>query len=113
MARKFSELRSKMSPAARVKSEREFRRLIKAMPLHKLREARRLTQVSLAEVMGVTQSEVSKIERRADVYVSTLASYIEAMGGKMEISAAFPDGIAKINQFESLGEGRIRKERRG
>jgi transcriptional regulator with XRE-family HTH domain len=106
MARKFSELRAKMSPAARAESEREFRRIVEEMPLQKVREARHLTQASLANVMGVSQSEVSKIERRTDVYVSTLGSYVEAMGGKLEVSVVFPDGgIVKINQFEGLGEG--------
>ena len=105
MARKFSELREKMSPAARAESEREFQRIVEEMPLQKLREARHLTQASLATVMGVSQSEVSKIERRTDVYVSTLGSYLEAMGGRLEVSAIFPDGgIVKINQFEGLDE---------
>ena len=105
MARKFNELRDKMSPAARAESEREFRRIVEEMALQQLREARHLTQASLANVMGVSQSEVSKIERRTDVYVSTLGSYVEAMGGRLEVSAIFPDGgIVKINQFEGLDE---------
>jgi transcriptional regulator with XRE-family HTH domain len=103
MAKKFSELRAKMSPAAKEESEREFRRLVEEMPLQKLRAARSLTQENLARILNVNQSEVSKIENRADVYVSTLASYIEAMGGRLEIHAVFPDGgDVKINQFEEL-----------
>jgi DNA-binding XRE family transcriptional regulator len=106
MARKFSELRNKMPAAARTESEREFRRIVEEMPLQRLREARHLTQARLANVMGVSQSEISKIERRTDVYVSTLGSYVEAMGGRLDISAIFPDGgIVKINQFEGLGDG--------
>jgi len=94
-----------MSPAARSESEREFRRLMEEMPLQKLRSARNLTQQNLANVLNVSQSEVSKIENRADIYVSTLASYLEAMGGKLEIRAVFPDGRAvKINQFEELAK---------
>lgn len=51
----------------------------------------------------MNQSEISKIENGADIYVSTLASYLEAMGGKLEIRAVFPDGgSVKINQFEEL-----------
>ena len=106
MATKFSELRERMSPVARGDSDREFRRVVQGMPLQKLREARHMTQTNLATVMGISQSEVSKIERRADVYVSTLGSYIRAMGGKLEVNAIFPDGgIVKINQFEGIGEG--------
>jgi DNA-binding XRE family transcriptional regulator len=103
MARKFSELREKMSPSARAAGEREFRRMIEEMPLRKLRAARELTQENLASVLRVKQSEVSKIERRTDMYLSTLASYVKAMGGTLEIRAAFPNGeVIRINQFESL-----------
>lgn len=106
MAKNFNELRNKMSPAARAEAGREFRRLVAEMPLHRLREARHLTQATLAKTLEVSQSEVSKIERRTDVYVSTLGSYVKAMGGKLEISAVFPDGgVVKINQFETLDEG--------
>ena len=105
MARKFSELREKMSPAARAASEREFRKMVEEMPLRRLRAARELTQENLASVLHVKQSEVSKIERRTDMYLSTLASYVKAMGGTLEIRAAFPNGeVVKINQFESLNE---------
>jgi DNA-binding XRE family transcriptional regulator len=105
MARKFSELRGKMSPAARAASEREFQKMVQEMPLRRLRAARELTQENLAKVLRVKQSEVSKIERRTDMYLSTLASYVKAMGGTLEIRAAFPTGeVVKINQFESLTE---------
>ncbi|HSR09152.1 MAG TPA: XRE family transcriptional regulator [Bryobacteraceae bacterium] len=102
MAKKFSELRDKMSPASRAASEREFRRLVEEMPLEELRVARELTQTSLAKILDVGQSEVSKIEKRTDMYVSTLASYVKAMGGELEICAVFPDGKVKINQFEDI-----------
>lgn len=103
MARKFSELRGRMSRGARAASEREFRRLIEEMPLRQLRAARALTQESLANALGVRQSEISKIEKRTDVYLSTLASYIRAMGGELELCAVFPKGkIVRINQFSRL-----------
>ena len=102
MAKKFSELRDKMSPAARAASEREFRRIVEEMPLEELRAARELTQTSLAKILDVGQSEVSKIEKRTDMYVSTLASYVKAMGGELEICAVFPDGKVKISQFEDI-----------
>jgi DNA-binding XRE family transcriptional regulator len=115
VARKFSELRAKMSPAARAESEREFRRMVEEMPLRQLRAARELTQENLASVLHVRQSEVSKIERRTDMYLSTLASYVKAMGGILEVRAAFPNGeVVKINQFESLAvSGAARAVARG
>ena len=105
MTRKFSELREKLSPAARAESGRELKRMVAEMPLRKLRAARELTQENLASVLHVRQSEISKIERRTDMYLSTLASYVKAMGGTLEVRAAFPDGeVVKISQFQSLTE---------
>lgn len=79
--------------------------MVQEMPLRKLRAARALTQENLANVLHVRQSEVSKIERRTDMYLSILASYVKAMGGTIEVRAAFPDGdVVKIGQFESLTE---------
>ena len=105
MAKKFSELRDKMSPERRAKVQREYEKLIAEMPLQKLRAARELTQENLASLLEVNQSEVSKIEHRTDMYVSTLASYVKAMGGSLEIRAVFPDsGAVRITQFEELAE---------
>ena len=101
MSRKFNELRSNMSSGSTGANELEFRRLVmESMPLQKLRSTRKITQTSLAKVLKVSQSEVSKIENRADVYVSTLSNYVEAMGGQLEIRAVFPDIKVRINQFD-------------
>lgn len=70
------------------------------MPLDELREARELTQVTLAQILNVNQAAVSKMERRTDMYVSTLREVIRAMGGELKITAKFPDGAVEINQFE-------------
>jgi hypothetical protein len=58
-----------------------------------------LTQEHLAELLGVNQAAISKVERRADMYVSTPARFIQAMGGSLEIRAVFPDGAVRITQF--------------
>jgi transcriptional regulator with XRE-family HTH domain len=76
--------------------------LLAAMPLQELRRARQLSQEQLAEELGATQPEISKIERRTDMYVSTLRRFVEAMGGQLEISARFPDGTVQITQFQEL-----------
>ncbi|SPE43095.1 Transcriptional regulator, XRE family [Candidatus Sulfopaludibacter sp. SbA3] len=98
-ARNFNELRAKMSPEARARSEAQAREMLANMPLDELRAARHLTQEHLAELLGVKQASISKMERRADMYVSTLARFIEAMGGTLEIRASFPDGSVRISQF--------------
>jgi DNA-binding transcriptional regulator YiaG len=100
MAKKFQELRAGMSPAARAASAAQQSRLIEEMSLYQLRKARELTQTKLAEDLHMGQGDVSKLERRADMYVSTLASYLQAVGANLEIRAVFPDGRAvKITQF--------------
>ena len=55
-----------------------------------MREARERSQAEVAEKLHIKQAAVSKLERRTDMYLSTLRSYIEAMGGKLEIIARFP-----------------------
>ncbi len=61
------------------------------MTLRELRKARRLTQVSLARELGITQDGVSRLERRSDLLLSTLRKAIEAMGGSLSLIARFPD----------------------
>ena len=74
------------------------------MALAELRAARDLTQEHLSDMLGVEQSAVSKLERRADMYVSTLRSFIKAMGGDLETRAVFPDGAVRITQFQDLAK---------
>ncbi|MEX2182105.1 MAG: helix-turn-helix transcriptional regulator [Gemmatimonadaceae bacterium] len=64
--------------------------------LRQLRESRATSQVAVASAMGVSQSAVSKIERRDDVSVAALRDYIAALGGAMEIHARFPDGVVPL-----------------
>jgi transcriptional regulator with XRE-family HTH domain len=70
------------------------------MPLDELRSARQLTQSELAEILKVDQGSISKLERRTDMYISTLRRYVEAMGGSLQITAIFPDGQVQIKQFQ-------------
>lgn len=95
-----------MSPDARARATEITKEITAEMPLNELRRARDLTQATLATAMQTTQGEVSKIEQRTDVYVSTLRSYISAMGGELDIVARFKDGSAvKISQFSDLKTG--------
>ena len=94
---KWSELKARMSPESQAEIERRKAQLIAEMPLEQLRAARQLTQTNLAQVLGVNQSAVSKLEKRTDMYLSTLRSYIQAMGGQLEIQAVFPEGSVRID----------------
>jgi predicted transcriptional regulator len=71
----------------------------RAALLGELRRARQLTQETLAETLGMSQPEVSKVEHRTDLYVSTLRRYVEAMGGELQIFARFPNGEVEIIQI--------------
>lgn len=61
------------------------------LTLRDLRQAQHLTQERMAALMGVEQENVSRLERRADLLLSTLSSYVAAMGGKLRLVAEFPD----------------------
>jgi transcriptional regulator with XRE-family HTH domain len=61
------------------------------MTMRDLRQARHMTQERMAALMGVEQESVSRLERRADLLLSTLGSYVAAMGGKLRLMAEFPD----------------------
>lgn len=104
MARKFSELRSRMSPEARARAEDRAMARLASMPLDELRRARGLSQKALAEVLDVQQPSIARLEKRTDMYLSTLRSHIEAMGGELEVIARFPDGAVRISTFSKIGK---------
>lgn len=102
MPRKFAELRAKMSPQSRLRSRAKAEAYRAEMALDELREARQLTQENLAALLNVRQASISKMERRTDMYISTLRSMIQAMGGDLLIEAVFPEGKIRISQFRKL-----------
>ena len=100
----FSELTKGVSPERRRRIDETKRELLAEMPLYELRRARALTQQELAQMLEVNQPAISKLEQRADVYISSLRSYIEAVGGKLKIVADFPEGEVTITNFADVGE---------
>ncbi|SEM77968.1 Helix-turn-helix domain-containing protein [Pseudomonas sp. ok272] len=99
MAKKFAELQARMSPESRAEAQQLFQQHLKEMPLHELRKAQELSQATLAKTLHINQAAISKMERRTDMYISTLRNYIRAMGGELEIIATFPEGQVKIENF--------------
>ena len=99
MTKKFSNLRQKMTPEARAKSQAKARGMLKELPMHELRQARGLSQQELAEILHVKQPAVAKIEKRTDMYLSTLRNHIQALGGQLEVIARFPEGDVRIENF--------------
>ena len=102
MARNFRELQEKMDPASRARVQQRVREELRRMALDELRCAKQLTQADMAEILDVPQSSISRIERRADMYLSTLRNYIQAVGGFLQIRAIFPDGGAVV--IDHFGE---------
>jgi len=103
MAKKFAELRAQMTPQAQESAISSARAMLAEMPLNELRQARGLSQKMLAEVLRVQQPSIAKMEKRTDMYLSTLRSHIEAMGGELDVVARFPDGAVRISNFSDLG----------
>jgi DNA-binding transcriptional regulator YiaG len=98
----FATLRNQMSAVSRKRADLLTDELRITMNLGELRRARQLSQDEIAQVLHVTQASVAKIERRADIYVSTMRRFIEAMGGELIVTAKFPDRSIPIKSFEEI-----------
>src|ERR1035437_2441058 len=99
MARNFEELQARIPAEWRAPDEERVQNAIAEMALNEWRKARKFTQAGLAATFGVDQGSISKMEQRTDMYISTLRSYVEAMGGNLRVTASFPEGEVSINQF--------------
>ena len=95
----FTKLTDEFSPKRRARVDAKKAELRSAMALHELRRARELTQKALGKALNVNQPAVAKLERRTDMYVSNLRAYIEAVGGRLNITAQFPQGNVTITNF--------------
>ena len=87
----FEQLRGGLSAEARAKAVTLTDAMERDLSLAELRRARLLTQDQLAADLHVNQASIAKLERRTDMYLSTLRRFVEAMGGELEIVARFPD----------------------
>jgi DNA-binding XRE family transcriptional regulator len=114
MAKTLEEVLGAFTPEQRARVEARAQTLIaEALTLRDLRHARQLTQERLAELLGVEQENVSRLERRADLLLSTLASYVTAMGGTLRLVAEFPDRPPVTVVLGDLGASTPVKPRRG
>ncbi|RRN43407.1 transcriptional regulator [Lautropia dentalis] len=101
MAKKFSELRARMSPDSQARAAARAEAMLLEMQLQELRKARSITQIEVARSMSVEQAAISRLERREDMYVSTLRDYIRALGGELKLVASFPDADIQVHPFEA------------
>ena len=103
MPKKFRTLAARtMSKASRARATKRTKTMLAEMHLNELRRARELSQQALAKRLGTTQPEVSRLESRTDMYLSTLRRFVEAIGDELVIVAEFPDGAVRISQFAEL-----------
>jgi transcriptional regulator with XRE-family HTH domain len=101
----FSELTKSLTPERRARIASKAAALREAMTLEELRKARSFSQEDVAEALEVGQPAVAKLEKRADMHVSNLRRYIEALGGTLEISAHFGDATVVLSNIGELQEG--------
>ncbi len=88
----LAERMNKLPEVRRQKVEERAKALIaEEMSLQDLRKARKQTQARIAQQLGINQENVSRIEKRSDLMLSTLSGYVEAMGGKLSLVVEFPD----------------------
>src|SRR5712691_3528847 len=98
----FSELTKNFPPERQARVAEKVQLLKQEMALAELRKARQQSQADLAARLQVHQPAIAKMEHRADMYVSNLRRFIEAMGGTLEIVAHFPEGSVTITQFAAI-----------
>ena len=115
MARSLDALRASLSTEERTEVDAEKVRMrAEISALRQLRMARDLTQAQLANVVGMTQGELSRLEARSDIMLSTLRRVIQGMGGKMEIHVLFNDSddelvLASLDAESEENLGSLRK----
>src|SRR5437016_14609267 len=116
MSRNIDDIIRKLTPGQRKKVETRAAQLIaEEMTLRQLRQACKLTQQKVAKSLRIGQEGVSKIEKRADLLISTLRDYVEAMGGHLSLVVEFPDrgpvilsGIAEVASFSRANRKPVR-----
>lgn len=98
---RWDEVKKKKVPAKRLAEiEAAAKHQARELSLRELREMTGKTQVQLARVTHIAQSELSRLERRDDCLVSTLRRYVEALGGELEVTAVFGNQRIRVREFE-------------
>ena len=92
----WAKIRGEMPLESQARLDARLEETLASMPLDKMRKARSLTQVAVAERLHVDQGSVSKLEGRTDMYLSTLQAYVQALGGELKLIASFPDAEIQI-----------------
>lgn len=106
MSRSVNDVIRALNSAQRKKLDTRAAELVaEEMTLRELRRARRLTQVSVANALGITQDSVSRLEKRSDILLSTLRKTVQVMGGNLSLVAEFPDRAPVV--LSGIAEARV------
>jgi len=110
----FDKLRAAIDadPKRRTRVDQEKQIMRDVLALHKLREARGVTQVELAEAWDTSQANISRVEHEDDVYYSTLRRYVEALGGQLDVTAIFPDETFRLGPHTAASSAQERRDKR-
>jgi predicted transcriptional regulator len=102
----FSDLSEEVRkrPGAAEEIDARKRAIIAAVRLNELRKQRGQTQAQLADLLGMTQANISRIEHSDNLYLSTLADYVNALGGHIEINAVFDDDVVSLGPVNQIDE---------
>lgn len=112
MPKDLDEIMRELPPERRERIEKRAKELIdEHMTLQDIRKAQKLTQERMAQILGVGQDSVSRLEKRTDLHLSTLNNYINAMGGSLKLVAEFPDrspvildGLVELSEDENQAQ---------
>ncbi|HTI52486.1 MAG TPA: helix-turn-helix transcriptional regulator [Planctomycetaceae bacterium] len=110
MAKAFDDLiEQTTAPETRRRARRRTRELLSEMLLSEVRKLAGKSQRQLAAALGIRQPSLSKLERQADMQVSTLQRIVRALGGELEVVVRLPTGDVKITQFSKSASKTHRK----
>ncbi len=95
----YSELRKQMTPERRAKNETRAKIMLLHLNLMELKQSLELTNDELKNDLSVFEPAMAELETQEDIQISTLSSYIKALGGRLKLVAEFPDQEIVLTQF--------------
>jgi Helix-turn-helix domain len=90
--RPLSELDKELGPRVVKAAKAKAKKILREMELAELRQAVQKTQVGVARSMKISQAAVARMEKRADLRLSTVTKYVASLGGKLHLIAEMPNG---------------------
>ncbi len=109
MAKSFDELvKRTTTKKTRQRAAERMQELLGELLLSEIRELAGKSQSQVADVLGIKQPSLSKLEKQSDMQISTLCRIVNALGGELEVIARFPKGMVKIDQFNQANRSGTR-----